>query len=303
MKKVISLMAIAILMSACDGDDGMYPPPPIPPGPVQELVTIDLKVQLENNAVETDPSVLFVSKWNEGHRLFSYSAKSQEALDASTKSEGAETRTSVMSPFTSFYLVDGIGLENAAFKGSVVKGDDSLVVFRVSRELLQLNYVSRHYKTDSIPEVFRFDDLMMGTAKIDTVNGTTITMKHITSVLDVKLINKTGIDLMINKVIIHPADPDSKPFYSTFEECIYSYGKVDRGSSGALTAEYSKGYVENGDTFTVRHPLFLLNESVLEGKALIISIITDHGMYSYTKTGKKYEGGMHHVEEVILEGQ
>ena len=304
MKKVMLLAATAILMSACNNEDTWSPlPPPIPPKPAPEMVSVDLNVRLTENTT-TDPAVHFVSKWNEGHRILGYSMKTKEAFDASFKSTTAKTRTSVIDPRRLFYLTDGIGTDLGVVKGLVVKGDDSLVIFRTSMNMLRFNYVKRQYRTDSVPEVFRYDDLMVGTAKIDTVNGTVITMKHATSILDIKLVNKTGLDLQIRKVTVRPADVNCWPFHTSMDECIYIYyGGIDAGSANTLVAEYSKGYVAKEATFTVRHSLFLINDSILDGKALIYSVMTDSGIYSYTKVGKKYEGGMRHVEEIVMEGQ
>lgn len=248
--------------------------PPIPP---VETEPVQITAKIEAAAAE-DSTYTFFSTWPEKYYLVAVSYQKGYYMPPQTSSASHL-------PGTICRPVQGVGTPEAVFKGDIIKGADSLAVYRVGFD----GKIILH-------------DLVTGSAKIEDPGNVSISLRHRSAALDLKLINRTGNDLQIESVTLHPLD-DSKPFYLRPETYLTAKIFNDEESKNGFLTVTPQASIKKDTLLTVRFaPLLLENDSVLNGKALHYLIKTDRGIYTYTLPGTRYEGGNSYTEEITLEG-
>lgn len=295
MKKtnVLSQLALASLIlwggMSCNNEVD-EPQPPFPPGERVEVIKVHINTDLL--PVTTTDSTLAYIPWEKSEYLIAVPLKNKGKL---------LTRTSPLLPYFSLYPIEGIGTNQIQFEGNIWKNNDSLAFIRLNERLAGLHFTKIQYKTDSLPDLKLFGEILVGFCKVDTLKEMNVTLRQRTSALDIQILNKTGTDLAIRKVIMQPADKSLMPFFDRVNEYIDSFYNSYNYGRHEVTALYSEGEVKADSTFTSRLPLFLIDETILKEKEIIYTVETNQGTYSYTKTGKSYPSGIRYEENITLE--
>lgn len=292
MKKryVLSLASLLLWggMSCSHEEDGDVPP--VGPDYTMEVVKIRIATDLKP-VLETDSTIPY-TPWEQSDYL----------MAIPLNQEGKYlTRTSIALPLFSLSPISGVGTNQVSFEGHLLKSADSVALYRTSMPLMGLNFTEIHYETDSLFDLPLLGSIWIGHSKVDILNKMNVTLRQRASALDIKILNKTGIDLSIRKVVMQAADKELIPFFVIVDSYFHYLCKFYRYGQPEVKALYSKGEVKTDSTFTSRLPLFLVDEAILKDKAINYSIETDQDTYQYTKNGKLYLGGIRYEENITLE--
>lgn len=288
MKKFLLLplwaLMISLCMLSCSKDEGKDIPEPPTPGP-DPVPTRTIHVTAQIDALDDDSLFVGFRHWQKPELLKLFVVPQRKGGGLFTKSSYYPRPNLNGSLFQMTSTGDSALATTATFVGNIREGADSLVAFCLYSEILQ--------NGNRAPF-----DLLVGGCEISEDDSTyTFTMNHQTSQIGLKMVNKTGNDLIVQSVRMEMVD-NSAPFYQNGLSFVYQTGEM------ALSTGLSLGMMIKQDTTAVVNlPILLAAESDLKDKAIRYLIKTDKGMYIYTKTGKEYLRGNRYEEEFSLEGK